>query len=64
MYNYSTQLKNEFSPAMKNMPSNDKKSEIFPTTKVENEISNSKKDRSFQEKSNTYSFKRDPKVWY
>jgi hypothetical protein len=64
MHNYSTQLKNEFNSSLKNMPSTEKKNEIFPTTKVENENSNSKKDRNFQEKSNMYSFKRDPKVWY
>ena len=64
MYNYSTQLKNEFSPASKNMPLTEKKSEIFPSTKVETEVSSNKKDRSSQEKTSTYAFKRDPKVWY
>jgi hypothetical protein len=64
MYNYSTQLKNEFSQASKNMPFTEKKSEIFPSTKVENEVSNNKKDRSSQEKASMYAFKRDPKVWY
>lgn len=64
MYNYSAQLKNEFSPAMKNSPSSDKESEIFLVAKVENEHASSKKERNLQEKTNGYTFKRDPKVWY
>lgn len=64
MYNYSAQLKNEFRPAMINLPSSDKKSEIFLAAKVENDHASSKKERSLQEKSSGYSFKRDPKVWY